>query len=242
MQDIIEKLLVVQDRDRKLIRVRQELSIIPIERRQLIENAVKGQAGLEAAKHQVMQLESDRKRLELEAESKKQQMDKYSVQQFQTRKNDEFRAIGNEIETAKRAIFEIENQILENMEQSEAAQKEVVAAQQVAAAAKKLADEKVSNLDAREKNLQQELASVEADRRKLAEGVDAATLNRYERMLKNKGENVVVNIEHGACGGCHMRLSRQTVVSCRGGQEIIQCNNCGRILYYLPGMDVDVAE
>lgn len=242
MQDIIEKLLIVQDRDRKLIRVRQGLSVIPQERKQLLENAAAGQAALDAAKMKVKHLESDRKRLELEVDSRKQQMDKYQVQQFQTRKNEEFRAIGKEIETTKHDIFEIENQIIEVMEQSEAAQKAVVAATQNANAHRKLADEQVALLDAREKNLQKELAEIEAERSQLAASVDEATLNRYERMLKNKGENVIVSVERGVCGGCHMRLSRQTVVSCRAQQELISCINCGRILYYTAGMDISVDE
>ena len=53
---------------------------------------------------------------------------RYANQQFQTRKNEEYRALAHEIETCKDAIFKIENQEIELMEQAEAAQKEVAAA------------------------------------------------------------------------------------------------------------------
>jgi predicted nucleic acid-binding Zn-ribbon protein len=65
---------------------------------------------------------------------------------------------------------------------------------------------------------------------------------RYQRLFKHKGNNVVVGIDHGVCNGCHMQLSRQIVVSCQAEQEVIYCPNCGRILYYTPEMDVAVAE
>ncbi len=46
--------------------------------------------------------------------------------------------------------------------------------------------------------------------------MDESTRNRYERLFKSKGENVVVGVEHSACGGCHMKLPAQIVTSCRG--------------------------
>ena len=55
---------------------------------------------MDAAKHRLNSIESARKDLELQVEGKKQQIEKYSVQQFQTKKNEEFRALAT-IETNK---------------------------------------------------------------------------------------------------------------------------------------------
>jgi hypothetical protein len=72
--------------------------------------------------------------------------------------------------------------------------------------------------------------------------VDDSTRNRYERLFKNKGENVVVGIEHSSCGGCHMKLPAQVVTHCRARAEIVQCPSCGRILYFTPDMSLTAAE
>jgi len=242
MLDVIEKLLVLQDRDRKLLKTKDELARIDPERKELQGRASGSQARLETAKLRVKQIESDRKKLELDVEAKKQQIEKYSLQQFQTKKNEEYRALQNEIETCKKEIIHIEDKEIELMEQGEAAQKEVLAAQQVAAEAKKLADGKLADLDTREKNLRAELAQLESNRAELAEAVDESTRGRYERLLKNKGSNVVVGIQHHSCGGCHMKLSRGTVVACQAEQELVTCTNCGRILYFTRDMDLAVAE
>jgi predicted nucleic acid-binding Zn-ribbon protein len=178
----------------------------------------------------------------LEVESKKQLIERYSNQQYQTRKNEEFRALAHEIDTTKAAIYELENQILEIMEQTETGQKSISAAHKAATGAKTLAEEQTATLNDRERNLQAELASLETNRNELAAVVEETTLARYERMAKSKGENVIVGIERGVCGGCHMRLSRQTVVECRAEQNIVNCINCGRILYYTPDMDVAVVD
>ena len=76
----------------------------------------------------------------------------------------------------------------------------------------------------------------------LAAVVDESTRSKYDRLLKQKGQNVLVGIQHGVCGGCHMQLSRHLVVACIADQEIISCPNCGRILYYTRDMDLAIAE
>ena len=242
MLEVIEKLLVLQDRDRKILHTKDELARVGPERRELQTRASGTQAKLEAAKLRVKQTESDRKKLELDVEAKKQQIEKYSLQQFQTKKNEEYRALANEIENCKKEITHIEDREIELMEQGEAAQKEVNAAQQVASEAKKLVDGKLADLEAREKNLRAELAQLESNRAELAAAVDESTRVRYERLFKNKGNNVVVGISHHSCGGCHMQLSRGTVVACQAEQEIVTCNNCGRILYFTRDMDLAAAE
>jgi hypothetical protein len=243
MQEIIEKLLILQDRDRKINRVQQELAYISPERDGLRANASSTQNQLETAKNRVKQVEAERKRLELEVESKKTQIEKYANQQLQTRKNEEYRALAHEIELAKQVIFKIEDQEIGLMEQAEVAQKGVVKSTAEASAAKKLVDEKIVQLDQREANLKKELAELQAGRLQIAADIDESTRNRYDRLLKSKGDyNVVVGVEHSVCGGCHMRLPAQIMSTCRGQSELVTCTNCGRILYFTRDMVLTAAE
>jgi|ERR1051326_728286 predicted nucleic acid-binding Zn-ribbon protein len=242
MLDVIEKLLILQDRDRKIRRLRGELAHIEPQRQTMKTRAAAASAHLESAKTRVKELESHRKELELEVEAKKEQIAKYANQQLQTRKNEEYRALANEIDTCKAAIFKIEDQEISLMEQGEAAQKEVVRATQAANEARKLADDQIAQLGVREENLKKELGELEANREELAGAVDGSARGRYERLVKNKGENVVVGVQHGVCGGCHMKLPPQLLVSCQAQQELVTCSNCGRILYYTRDMDLAVAD
>jgi uncharacterized protein len=242
MLDTIEKLLILQDRDRRIRRVNGELAHIEPERQMFKSRAAGTQAGLETAKNRVRQIESDRKNLELEVEAKKQLISKYANQQLQTRKNEEYRALTHEIEMCRADIFKIENQEIELMEQAEAAQKEVARATQAAAEARRLMDEQLAQLGSREQNLKKELSELMTNREELAAAVDESSRARYERLVRNKGESVVVGVQHGVCGGCHMRLPAQIVVTCQAQQELVSCTNCGRILYYSHDMDLAVAE
>jgi len=218
MLEAIEKLLILQDRDRKIARLRGELANVGPERHALQAKTASTRAALDAARQRARQIESDRKKLELEVEAKKQAIEKYSLQQFQTKKNDEYRALAHEIETAREAIRKIEDQELELMEQAETAQREIAAATRTGDEARKQADRQIADLTAREENLKKELAELESDRDQLAVAVDDGVLPRYERLRKNKGDTVIVGVAHGVCGGCHMKLQRQVIVSCQGDQ------------------------
>jgi predicted nucleic acid-binding Zn-ribbon protein len=179
---------------------------------------------------------------EIEAQAKRDTITRYKQQQLQTRKNEEYRALTHEIDMCKEEIFKIENREIELMEQAETVQKEVLRANQVAAESRKTMEEQLSQLAAREQNLKKELVELTTNREELAAAVDESSRDRYERLVRNKGENVVVGVQHGVCGGCHMRLPAQIVVTCQAQQELVTCTNCGRILYYSHDMDLAVAE
>jgi len=242
MLEDIEKLLVLQDCDQKLITSRTELNQIGPRRDLLSAKAKSTQSGLETAKTHAQKIESDRKRLELEVESKKQQIDKYATQQLQTKKNEEYRALANEIEKCKGVIRDLEDQQLDLMEQGELASKKVAEAAKVAKDLKNAADTEIADLGKAEAELKARISALENERATLTTAIDPDTLNRYERLLRNKGNRVVVGIDHGVCGGCHMKFPHQIAVTLQAGEEIVTCPNCGRILYYTQDMSLVVAE
>ncbi len=119
----------------------------------------------------------------------------------------------------RRPFIKIEDAEIVLMEQAEAAQKEVIRATLEATAAKKLADSQIAELGQREENFKKELAELQQGRAELAAAVDESARNRYDRILKSKGDNAVVGIDHGVCGGCHMKLQQQLIVMCQAQKE-----------------------
>jgi len=238
MLDLMEKLLILQDRDRKIHRVQEELAQIAPERESLRNLTAATQAQLAAAKTRVKQNESERKQLELEVQAKQAQISRYANQQLETRKNEEYKALAHEIETCKADIHQVEDREIGLMEQAEVAQAEVARANSAANAAQKLAEGQIAELGQREENFKRELAELQQGRTELSSAVEESTRSRYERLLKNKGDNAVVGIQHGVCGGCHMKLQQQLIVSCQAQKDLVTCSSCGRILYYTRDMDL----
>ncbi len=242
MIEAIEKLLVLQDRDRNLLRTQGELAVIEPQRERARTRANATQQAHDAAKLKAKQVESDKKKIELDVEAQKERIAKYSLQQFQTKKNEEYRALAHEIDGCKANISKFEDQILELMEQADAVAKEVAVTTKAAAEAKQDVGVEVAELDKRETTFKARLAELQADRKALAAAVEEGALLRYERLLKSKGENVIVGIHHSACGGCHMRLPTQVMVACQSQSEMNACPHCGRILYFTRDMELAAAE
>ena len=76
-------------------------------------------SNLDASKLRAKQIEVERKKLEVEAGAKRDNINRFKTQQFQTRKNEEFQALSNEIKRFEKDIETIEDKELELMEELE---------------------------------------------------------------------------------------------------------------------------
>lgn len=242
MLEALEKLLTLQERDRRLLRLRAELADIEPQRRLVQNRRAAAEQEFERSKTRGHQLESDRKKLELDVEARKALIAKYTGQQSLTRKNEEYKALTHEIEMCEAAIRELDDQQIAIMEHIEDAERQTAAASEVLKKARADADVQLQQFALAEERLRKQLSEAEKARSDCAASVDPGVLARYERILKNRGDKVVVDVQRGVCGGCHMKLARQEVINTQANREIINCPNCGRILYYLPGMDVTAVE
>lgn len=226
----IEKLLVLQDRDRKIRTMRQELKAAPGERKDLDAKLATSQNQLDATKLKAKEIEVERKKLENEAQSKRDQIAKYQTQKFQTRKNEEFQALSNEIIRYEKEVQAIEDRELDLMDNAEKMKTSVAEAETSHKAVKAQVERQLADMATKIQALETQLKELEAERAKLAGDIDEDLIDTFQRIFTNKGE-AVVPLEHDVCMGCHMKVTAQTAVLVKGRKQIIHCENCGRILY-----------
>ena len=113
MNENIRQLLILQDRDMKFSRLEDELESLDPERQSAKRDSLNRQQVYEEAKQHLVKLEVRRKDLDNDVEAKKTQINKYAQQQLETRKNEEYTALGREIDHAKEIISKIEDEELE---------------------------------------------------------------------------------------------------------------------------------
>lgn len=231
MQAELEQLLVLQDRDQKIKQVQAELKTIPQQQKTLEAQLASSAAGLEALKQKARQVEVERKKLELDVGTRTDTISRLKTQQYETRKNDEFQAMGHEIERYAKEIQKIEDQELELMVQADQLKEQVLADQKRTSTANESVGRQMSDLESKAKLLESQLEKLRKERTDLAANVDEDLLNRFERLFASKGDAAVVALEHEVCTGCHMKITTQTAVRVKAGKEIVSCEQCGRILY-----------
>ena len=227
----IEKLLVLQDRDRKIRALTQETVDIPA-RKQLIDQRLRNHRDAVAKAHDELKKNAAGiKEVELEIESRKTKTLRLRDQQGQIKTNQEYRAIENEVATLKAQIGEIEENEIVLMEAAEALRTKCAEAEAVLKREQASVDTDSKVLDERLANIKAEIEVVKAEREKLLPDLDPEWLSRYQRIFANKGDVAIVPVESGSCGGCHMRLPPQQVHDSKRATTMVPCSFCGRLLY-----------
>ncbi len=230
--DLIEKLLIVQNRDQKLRAIQMELVASPQERAAIEAKLAQSNADVALAKSEVQQLEMARKKLELDVQAKQDSISRFKTQQTQTRKNEEYQALTHEIERFTKDIALIEDQELEIMEGYEVAKAKLARAEEVAGTLKAAIQAQLATIDSKVDSLEKSKTETSTDRAGLVTDIDPDVLSVYDRLMKSKGNSAVVSLEHDTCTGCHMKVTTQTSHRAKAGREICHCENCGRILYW----------
>jgi uncharacterized protein len=227
----LEQLLILHDREQKIRQIRTEIETVPLRRKSLEAQLAESKASVETLRQRVRQAEVDRKKLELDVGTRAESVSRLKTQQYQTRKNDEFQAIGHEIERYENEIRKIEDDELELMVLADKIKADLAAEETKAAATRDSIARQTADLDEKSKALESQLEGLTTERSNLATKIDEDLLARFERLFKSKGDAVVVAIEHGVCTGCHMKVTTATAAGVKAGKEIVSCENCGRILY-----------
>lgn len=231
MHSELEQLLILQDRQQRIRHIQAEIRTVPLERAHLESQLAATAASMETLKQKARQVEVDRKNLELDVGTRAESIARLKTQQYQTRKNDEFRAIGHEIERYENEIRKLEDQELELMIEADKLKAEVEVADKSARATKESIARQLADLESKSKALGSQQQELESERQALAAQIDDDVLDQFERLFNSKGDAAVVAVEHGVCTGCHMKITTATAASVKAGKEIVNCENCGRILY-----------
>ncbi len=228
----IQQLLILQDRDRKIRTLKLELKLVPVERKNLEEKLASSTGQLDAEKLKGMELEVERKRLENEAQSKRDMIAKYNIQKFQTRKNEEFQALTNEVKRFEGEISTIEDRELDLMESADQQKTRIAAAEKIASETRARHASQVRDLEEKFAAIETQIKDLEAERSQLAGGVEEDLLDTYTRLFASKSDLAVVGLDHDVCTGCHMKLTPSTSAKVRAAREVAHCEQCGRMLFW----------
>jgi predicted nucleic acid-binding Zn-ribbon protein len=227
----VEKLLTVQERDQRIRAFQLELHAIPEEQKFKEKQIADAAARLEAAKTRMKEIEVDRGKLQVDSQAKRDAIARYKTQQFQTRKNEEFAALGHEIGAAEKAIVGFEDRELELMEEVENLRPVVAEAERAHKEEKAKLDAQIAELAKKAENIRARLDELAAGRPALVEGIDEDLLDNYNRLFKSKGGSALVELDHEVCTGCHMKVTTQVALAVKGDKTMVHCPNCGRILH-----------
>jgi len=229
----IENLLKLQDIDKEIRRLQDEIAELP-KRVAAIEHKLAGtRAQLEKAQTAVKADEAARRKYDTSIKDLREKISKYRDQSLAVKTNEQYRALMTEIQFAEKEITAHEDKILELMVNADARDKEVKATQ--AELKEETAEIEKEKQQARQRTLEDEklLAEARGQRDQLRGGIREDLLRQYERVSKFRGSGIAEVRDH-KCMGCQVILRPQTYNDVRSGKDIVFCDSCQRILYLSP--------
>ena len=236
LNPVIQALLILQDRDLKRLGLEAQLKQVPGDIARIEQRIAAEKAAIEAARIEVRDLELKKKALESDIGVAGEKLARYKTQQVSVRKNEEYQALGHEIETTQAKIGELEGQELEVMYAIDEAKKRFAAAEAELKANISGHESRIKTLREREASLTAELASAQGDVATARGPVDPMKLRIYDRIAA-RNMPVVVAIHAGKCSGCHLKVSSEVDSAARGkgadaATQLPTCDQCGRIVYW----------
>lgn len=140
----------------------------------------------------------------------------------------ELMGMQNQLAAVGRDLQVRETELLERMEESDAAETDLVVAREQLAMGETQRAAALGPLGERVEAARHQLNELAEAREDARAALDDADLRTYERVGARR-QPAVVRLDGDSCGGCHLPLGISEVHQVRGG-DLVQCSNCDRIL------------
>lgn len=232
MKETLLRLQGLQKIDSEISQLLKEKEEIP-KRIEYFNNLIKGaKEELKKEKENIIDLKKRYKESELDLSGCEEKVQKYSLQLYSAKTNEEYKAFLKEIETQKRLKEETEEKILQILEDIENSEKVIKEKERNVLEKERETNSKIEEEKSRLDKILLDIKEREEDRRTLTKTLEKNILEIYERIRRNKNGLAVVKIEEGRCGGCLNPLPAQLILEVKKCEKLHFCEYCGRILVW----------
>ncbi len=233
MSPELNQLIELQELDLEIQRISDRLSKIP-EEHDKTENEFKQHAAefldLKSKHEQTLE---DRKQLEADLATTQQNHEKFEQDKTRVRNEKEYTAVLREIDATRKHVSALETDILKRMEELEALDTELAIRAPDVERLRAEVDLSLSALDKEAEEANRLLVEFGKRRKKLAGQMPKHLFSTYERLSRlGRGQALAEVRTNGICVACRVRVRPKIFSDVRKGDQLIICENCGRMLYY----------
>lgn len=242
MHPDIHLVIQLQTFDQKITALEKEVASLPKQIAALEKTLESHVRKLEADQAALAANQKERKKLDGDIQVHQQKISKLRDQMLGAKTNEQYRAFQHEIEYIEKEIRTAEDRILALMGESEPLDAAVKRAQTALNEEKLQVEAEKTRARERTAQDQAEMERISAERAETAKQIPAATMNTYNRIRK-KWHNgaAVAEVVNARCTACQIVLRPQHVQDLRRGGQLMQCESCGRFLFYNPPVNFEDA-
>ena len=234
MHPDLERVISLQRVDSAAQDARRRLAEGP-EREQTLDGRVEtAKSRVAAAKERLAESQNARRTLEKDVALHQGRLSKFREQAMAVKTNQEYHAVQKEIEFAQAEVKALEDKVLERMLDGDELAAALKRAEADSAAEQKAVDAERKAMVTELADLKSSLDRAGVERATLVGALDPQVLAIFELVARRRNGVGVAEARDGICTICHVRLRPQVFNSVRRNDQIIQCDSCQRILYFVP--------
>ena len=235
MKAELEQLIALQNTDTSIRRLEADIEAIPRRRAEIEKEFDQRAFEIRALETRRDEARSERARLEAEVEETRAHAARADRNLMSAQNEHEYTAAIREADAARKHISQLETQILEKMESIEQAEAVLKEREPEVVKLRAEMEERVKAFDEQTRTQTEELAARRAERERLLGTLPKQMSALYNRISARIRDGIAVaEARNGSCTACFMALRPQVMAEVRRGDEVIICDNCNRILYYVP--------
>ena len=187
-----------------------------------------------AAKTQLGDNQSARRLIEKDVAVHQGRLSKFRDQLMSVKTNVEYQAMQKEIEFAQKEVKSLEDRVLERMLEADDLGTALKSAETALASEQAVVENERRTLASEVASLNAAVDRIAKERAELVRTIEPRVLSIFELVARRRGGVAVAEARDGICTICHVRLRPQVFNTVRRNEEIVQCDSCNRILYFVP--------
>jgi uncharacterized protein len=230
----LERLIALQKLDTTADAARRTLADEPERARALEARLEDARQRVAAAKTRLADNQNTRRAIEKDVAVHQGRLSKFREQAMAVKTNVEYHAIQKEMSFAQTEIKALEDRILEGMLEADELHAALKKADGDLAAEQKTVEAARKAMTAEHAELNASLDRIVRERADLVAAIDPALLATFELVSRRRNGVAVAEALDGICTICHVRLRPQVFNTVRRNDQIVQCDSCQRILYFIP--------
>ena len=228
----IEHLKKLQETDSKILSLTRTVKEFPAKIMAAELPLKESQISLDTAKQKIDLLEKKKRDKESGLDDINVRIQKMKGRTSEIKTNKEYQALLKEIEAVKKEQSTIEDEILIIMEEIDACSKQKKAAEATFIVEKKKIEELKKKIDNDRSEIEKELSSVKELRAGVSAFVDRELYDQYITLIEACNGLAVTEVKEEICQGCNMNIPPQLFVEIKKQEEMFNCPQCRRLLYY----------
>jgi predicted nucleic acid-binding Zn-ribbon protein len=231
----LQQLIALQNLDASLRRLKVQIEAIPLRRAEIEKEFDQRASEIRAVEICRDDARHERVRLEKEVAEQRTKAERADRNLMSSKKPDEYTAAIREADAARKQMSAFETQILEQMEIAEQSESTLRERAEEIASLNSDREARLAEFDAEAEKLTNELETERNDREQLFVSLPKTVSALYNRISARIRDGVAMaEARNGACAACFMALRPQILAQVRRGDEVVTCDNCNRILFYVP--------